>query len=144
MTSSLKTAAAGLALLAVGGAAQAQAPYGHDAASPAGQSFAIVRDGVSCTLSFKAPNGPPPVGTAYSGEAEMACDGVRLSFDWSQGYGGHEFSLDLNAYAQSALHLVDDGCEGVWPEFEIGEVRDSVCWFDAEGLSAPPRIERTQ
>lgn len=141
MTSFLKTAAAGLGLLAVTGAVQA---YDPDAASPAGQSFAIERDGVSCTLSFHAPEGAPSIGTQTSGEAEMACEDVRLSFGWSQGYGGHAFGLQLNANEQAALHLSDDGCDGNWPEFEIGEVRDSVCWFDASSLSAPPRIERTQ
>jgi hypothetical protein len=143
MTSFLRTAAAGLVLLAVMGAAQAQDSdeYG---ASPAGQVYAIERDGVSCTLSFNASNGMPPIGTVYSGGAEMACDDVRLSFEWTQHYGGHEFSLSLNASEQAALHLLNDGCDGAWPEFEIGEVRDSVCWFDAEGLSTPPRIERTQ
>lgn len=134
----------GLALLAVMGAAQAQ-DYGEYEPLPAGQSFAIERDGVSCTLLFMAPEGDgPPVGTHIEGEAEMACDDVRLSFDWSQGYGGHGFGLQLNASEEAALHLRSDGCDGTWPEFEIGEVRDSVCWFDADRLSAPPRIERTQ
>jgi len=143
MTAFLTTAAAGLALLTVMGAAQAQDSDAYGA-SPAGQVYAIERDGVSCTLSFAAPEGAPSIGTQTDGEAEMACEDVRLSFGWFQGYGGHEFGLSLNAYSQSALHLSGDGCDGVWPEFEIGEVRDSVCWFDASGLTAPPRIERTQ
>ena len=136
--------AAGLGLLIVSGTAQAQ-DYGAYEPVPVGQIFAIGRDGVSCTLTFKAPEGDGPlIGTQIDGEAEMGCDDVRLSFYWSQRYGGHDFGLQLNAYAEQALHLSDEGCEGAWPEFEIGEVRDSVCWFDASGLSEPPRIERTQ